>query len=42
MADFGFADVGVCCCLEPGRNVRLASDEWVISLFPKLIVEHVY
>ena len=42
VADFDFADVGVCRCLEPGRNVRLVSDEWVMGLFPKLIVEHVY
>lgn len=40
MSDVDFAD-GVCCCLGPGQNVRLASDEWVMGLLPRLIVEHV-
>lgn len=40
-SDFDFADVGVCCCLELWQKVRLASAEWVMGLFPRLIVEHV-
>lgn len=34
VSDFDFANVGVCCCLELGQNVRLASGEWVMGLFP--------